>query len=172
MPGATARAGCIAMAPSTETPTSNSLTPLVNGPRSTCRNNVPGRQLDCLSHAAIASPNPPTTAAITTAAIVNRDGDRIDDLVLPLKGFERLAHPRPRTSGLGLLAPDPGLRPEVRALGSEVLSSNQSSSLWRATSCLARSRTWARETSRSATRAGSPWYRAPRRPLRRPPRTR
>src|SRR3954464_8332078 len=41
-----------------------------------------------------------------------------DDLVPRLKGLDRLAHRRPRTSGLGLLAPDPDLRPEVRGLRS------------------------------------------------------
>src|SRR3954466_6139887 len=88
MPGETARAVCIAVPPSTETPTSSSLAPLVNGPRSTCRNKVPGRQLDCLSHAPIASPNPTTMTASRPAAIVNRDGDRIDDLVAS-RGPER-----------------------------------------------------------------------------------
>src|SRR6266498_5515340 len=88
MPGVTASRVCITVAPSTETPTSSSLTPLVNGPRSTCRNNVPGRQLDCLSHAPIASPNTATMAASRPAAIVNRDGDRIDDLVAS-RGPER-----------------------------------------------------------------------------------
>src|SRR3954462_11306403 len=41
-----------------------------------------------------------------------------DDLVPRLKGLDRLAHREPRTSGLGLLAPDPDLRPEVRGLRS------------------------------------------------------
>src|SRR5262245_51918189 len=58
-------------APSTETPTSIAVA-AVNGPRSTCRNRVPGRQLASLSQAApanVASANRPIAAALRSDGV-------------------------------------------------------------------------------------------------------